>query len=214
MATAAETPTLETGDDDGPRFRPRGRILPAGEVDVWHTGQSYLEAAKREARRIRADAGGVYRQEKQRGFEEGRREGAEAATRLLAETAVKADRYLADADGQLVDLAMAILQRILGDIDAGQLVLKAVHHALSKQRKDQLLTLHVSPEMIDQLQAQIAESFDDESRQLITIEADPKLAVGECRAATDVGFVELGIDAQLRALHQGLRDNLKRSAQD
>lgn len=216
MATSADNTMLKPDAVAvrGPRFRPRGRIIRAEEAEVWQSGQAYLEAAKREAKRIRGEAVEAFDEAKRHGFEEGRKEGAEAATQLLAETTQKADRYLADADGQLVDLAMAIVQRVLGDLDVRQLVLRAVHHALAKRRKDQPLTLHLSPEMVDQVRLQITESFDDDALHLITIEADPKLTVGECRVASDVGFVDLGVEAQLRALHKGLRGNLKRAARD
>ncbi len=190
-------------------FRPRGRIIRADEMEAWNTGNSYLEAAKREAKRIRTEAVTAFDEEKRRGFEEGRKEGAEAAARVLAETKIKADRYLAESDGQLVDLAMAVVQRVLGKLDARQVILKAVHHALSKQRQDQPLTIYASPEIVDQLRLQLNESFDDSVCHLMTIEADPKLDVGDCRMATNVGFVELGVEAQLRALHEGLRDNLR-----
>lgn len=212
--TAAETERQETAAGESIHFRPRGRVIRAPDVQAWNTGSDYLEAAKREAKRIRTEAAEAFEEEKRRGFEEGRKEGAEAAACLLAETGAKADRYLAEADGQLVDLAMAVVQRVLGDLDVRQLIQKAVHHALTKQRNDQPLIVYASPEIIDQLRCQIAESFDDSVRHLITVEADPKLQVGECRMASDVGFVELGVDAQLRAMHQGLRDSLKRPARD
>lgn len=200
----------QNSQDETPRFHPRGRIIRADEVQAWTTGQSYLEAAKREALRIRRDATNALKEEKRRGFEEGRLEGTQAATKLLMETKAKADRYLADADGQVIDLAMAVVQRVLGDLDVKDLILRAVHHALAKQRRDQPLTLHVSPEIADQLRLQIAEVFGDGDAHLITIEADPRLEIGECRAASEIGFVELGLEAQIRALHQGLRDGLKR----
>lgn len=196
------------------RFHPRGRIVPAADVEAWQTGCGYLDAAKREAKRIRTDAVDAFEQEKQRGFAEGRKEGAEAAAQLLTETSARADRYLADADGQLVDLAMAVVQRVLGDFDVRDLTLRAVEEALSKQRKDQPLVVYASPEMIDRLCSKIDESVGEGVRHLITVEADPKLEVGDCRLASEVGFVELGIEAQLRALHQGLRHGLKRPARD
>jgi len=208
MATAnPEKPETAAGEEL--RFRPRGRIIRADDIEAWNTGKSFLEAAKREAKRIRTEAATAFEEEKSRGFEEGRKEGVEAAARVLAETKAKADRYLAEADGQLVDLAMAVVQRVLGNLDARQLVLQATHHALTKQRQDQPLAIYVSPEIVDQLRLQLNESFDDSVRHLMTVEADPKLDVGDCRMATNVGFVELGVEAQLKALHEGLRDNLR-----
>ena len=215
METAtAEPDRQETVGGEDLRFRPQGRIIRADDVKAWNTGRSFLEAAKREAKRIRTEAVEAFEAEKRRGFEEGRREGAEAAARVLAETKFKADRHLAESDDQLVDLAMAIVQRVLGNLDARQLILKAVHHALTKQRQDRSIVVHTSPEIVDQLRLQLDQSFDDSVRHLVTVEADPKLDVGECRMATDVGFVELGVEAQLRALHEGMRQSLRRPGND
>ncbi len=209
MASAADQ--VRTAQVKKNRFRPRGRIVRAHEVKTWTTAQAYLEAAKREALRMRTDAARAAEDEKRQGFEEGRREGAEAAARLLMETKASADRHLAAAEGQLVDLAMAVVQRVLGEFDVKDLMLKAVRHALARQRGDQPLSLYVSPEIAGQLRLQIAESFDGESMPPITVEADPKLKVGACRLASEVGFVELGLDAQLQVLHQGLRGGLEQS---
>ena len=214
MATAlAElNPEERPPSGEAPAFCPRGRIIAAEDVEICETANSYLEAAKREARRLRVEANEAFEDERRRGFEEGRKEGAAAAARLLAETTARADRHLADADVQLVDLAMAVVRRILGEMDIRQQTLRAVHHALTKQRKDQPLVIYASPELVDQLRIQIGETVDEEAGHLITVEADPRLEVGECRLASNVGFVELGIEAQLHAVHQGLLDGLKHSA--
>ncbi|MGI9510411.1 MAG: hypothetical protein ACR2QJ_13820 [Geminicoccaceae bacterium] len=107
MAEPAELGNDGAPNGDGIRYRPRGRVIPAEEIDAWQRGRSYLEAAKGEAERIRNEAHGAFEDAKRNGFEEGRAEGAEAASRLLAETALHADRHLAAADGQIVDLALA-----------------------------------------------------------------------------------------------------------
>ncbi len=209
MAPETEMDQAQTVNVAKNRFRPRGRIVRAHEVKAWTTAQGYLEAAKREALRMRTDAARASEEEKRRGFEEGRKEGAKSAAHVLMDTKAKADRYLAAAEGQLVDLAMAVVQRVLGEFDIKDLMLEAVRHALAKQRDDQPLTLYVSPEVAGQLRLQIAESQGDDTTPPITVEADPKLDVGACRLASEAGFVELGLDAQLQALHQGLRDGLR-----
>ncbi|MGI9420099.1 MAG: type III secretion system stator protein SctL [Geminicoccaceae bacterium] len=201
---------------DGPavRYRPRGRVVPAAEIHAWQDGRSYLEAAARESDRLRQESIAAFEETKKQGFEEGRKEGAEAAARLLAETALRADRHLAQADGQVVDLALAVVRRVLGDFDVGQLTRNAVRHALSRQRQSQHLTLHVAPDMVEGLRTDLDAQFEPGVRHLITVEPDPRLDQGQCRLASDVGFVDLGIDAQLRAIHQGLAEGLERQVRE
>jgi type III secretion protein L len=197
-----------------PRYRPRGRVIPAKDIEAWETGKAFLKAAADEADRLKQDARIAYEEAKRQGFEEGRKEGAADAAKLLAETARKADQHLARSDRQLIDLALAVVRRVLGDFDVGQLTRNAVRHALSRQRQDQHLTLYVTPGMVDSLRADVDRLFDPGVRHLITIEPDSRLEQGQCRLASDVGFVDLGIEAQLRAIHQGLADGLKRQALD
>ena len=210
MVEQAESMDERTPGDEAVRYRPRGRVLPAAEVGAWRTGQAYMEAAAQEAERLKDEARLAFEEAKRNGFEEGRKAGAEAAARLLAETALRADQYLADADRQVVDLALAVVRRVLGEFDVGELTRHAVRHALSNQRQSQHLTLHVAPDMVDGLRADVDARFAPEMRHLITVEPDTRQGQGQCRLASEVGFVDLGIEAQLNAIYQGLADGLQR----
>ena len=203
----------QAASDDAVRYRPRGRVIPAEEIRAWQSGHSFMQAAAREAERLREDAVQAFEDAKKRGFEEGRKEGAEAASRLLAETTLRADRHLAGADQQIVDLALAVVRRVLGDFDVGQLTRNAVRHALARQRHSQHLTLHVAPDMIDELRAELDASFEAGIRHLITVEPDPRVERGQCRLASEVGFVDLGIEAQLEAIRRGLSESLEHRTQ-
>ena len=212
MTDQAHVNEAEADAGETVHYRPRGRVVPKQEIEAWQTGQAYLEAAKREAKRLRIESVKAYDQAKADGFQEGRKGGAEATARLLAETAIRADRHLAEADGEIVDLAIAVVRQVLGEFDEGQLVRNAVRHALSRQRQDQHLTLHVAPDMVTALRADVDDQFEPGMRHLITVEPDPRLGSGQCRLASEVGFVDLDIDAQLKAIHRGLADGLARQA--
>ncbi|MGI9490613.1 MAG: type III secretion system stator protein SctL [Geminicoccaceae bacterium] len=210
MIEQAESKDERTTGDKAIRYRPRGRVIPAQEISAWRTGQGYMEAAAKEAERLKGEARLAFEETKKNGFEEGRKAGAEAAARLLAETTLRADQYLAAADRQVVDLALAVVRRVLGEFDVGQLIQNAVRQALSSQRHSQHLTLHVAPDMVDGLRADIDARFDPTVRHLITVDPDHRQDQGQCRLASENGFVDLGIEAQLNAIHQGLADGLQR----
>ncbi|MEM8948507.1 MAG: type III secretion system stator protein SctL [Pseudomonadota bacterium] len=210
MAEPTESNAEQAMNGDGVRYRPRGRVIPADEIRAWETGKAFMTAATSEAERLKAEAVAAFDEAKKSGFEEGRTAGAESAARLLAETALRADRHLADADRQIVDLAMAVVRQVMGEFDVRQLTRNAVRHALSKQRQSQHLTLHVAPDMVEILRTDIDAQFAPEVRHLITVEPDPRLDPGQCRLASEIGFVDLGVDAQLKAIHQGLVEGLQR----
>ncbi len=214
MTDRAENQKLEPEGGSAVRFRPRGRILPASEVRAWETGRDFVAAAKREAERLQADAIAAREEARRQGFEEGRQAGAEEAARLLAETTARADRLLAEADAEIVDLALAVVRQVLGEFEVGQLTRNAVRHALSRQRQDQHLTLHVAPDMVEEMRAELDQRTPSGMRHLLTVEPDPRLNRSECRLASEIGFVDLGVESQLQAIRRGLRDGLERRARD
>lgn len=212
MTEAADLRDREAASPEPLRYRPRGRIVAAKEIEAWRTGKAYVEAAAREAERLKSDALGAYEDARKQGFEDGRKEGAEAAARLLAETKARADRHLAEADREIVDLALAVVRQVLGEFDIGQLTRNAVCHALAKQRQSQHLTLYVAPDMVEELRSDVDGLFEPGVRHLVSVEPDARLDRGQCRLASDVGFVDLGIEAQLNAIQKGLVDGLRRQS--
>lgn len=207
-------PNQRDNDAKPPRFRPRGRILPAKEVEGYETAAAFMEAARHEAESQKANATSVLETARRQGFEQGRLEGAKAAAGLLAETKRRADQYLARADLEIVDLALAVVREVLGEFDVEKLTREAVRHGLEKQRQDQQLTLYVSPDMADPVRAHLDQEIAPDRRPLITVDIDPKLDLGQCRLASEIGFVELGVQAQLSAIHQGLKAGLDQRARE
>ncbi|MGI9510412.1 MAG: hypothetical protein ACR2QJ_13825 [Geminicoccaceae bacterium] len=106
------------------------------------------------------------------------------------------------------------MREILGDFDVEDLTRQAVRHALAKERQHQHLTLHVAPGLIDGMRADLDTEIDPEWRRLISVEPGSDDDRGRCRLASEIGFVDLGIEAQLRALHQGLMDGLDRQVEE
>ena len=205
----------ERADDRQPlRYRPRGRVLQAEEVQRYETATALMQAAEREAEDLRADAMSVLERARRQGFEQGRQEGAKAIARLLSETTLRADRYLEEADTEIVDLALAVVRQVLGEFDVEKLTRDAVMHGLAKQRQDQHLTLYVTPDMAEPMRADLDQRIAPAKRHLITVELDPKLDHGQCRLASEIGFIDLGVRAQLEAIQQGLRDGLNHHARD
>ena len=68
--------------------------------------------------------------------------------------------------------------------------------------------------MVDGVRADLDATFDPDVRHLISVESDHHLARGDCRLASEIGFVDLGIEAQLDAVHRGLMEGLERQARD
>ncbi|MGK9168726.1 type III secretion system stator protein SctL [Inquilinus limosus] len=188
-----------------PAFRRGGPVLKAEALGQWRDARRYLAEAEAHAGRLRAEADAAFTAERERGHAEGLAAAREEAAALLAATSLQIDRYLAGLDQTLADLVQETIERILGRFDRRELLLQAVDHALRQARLDHAATLRVAPDMVEALRGRLADPPLADIGRRVTVESDPGLAADTCVMVTKYGHVELGIDAQLRALREALR---------
>jgi type III secretion protein L len=203
MASATARPIV--GDENlpaptAPRLRPTGPIVPAAEVGIWSEARAGLAAVRQHALDTRDWANDLVAQERARGYAEGRAAGAEEAARLLAETAQRSTAHLAALERGLPDLVHGLVADILGRFEPGDLVARAVRHAVERLRPEAEAVLRCAPGDVEAMR----DALGDAAASPLRIEPDPALAPGECCLRSAVGSVELGIEAQLRALRAGL----------
>lgn len=190
---------------EAPAFRRGGPVMKAEALGQWRDARRYLGEAEAHAARLRAEADAASAAERERGHAEGLAAAREEAAALIAATGLQIDRYLAGLDQTLADLVQDTIERILGRFDRRELLLQAVDHALRQSRLDHAATLRVAPDMVEALRGRLADPALADIGRRITVESDPGLATDTCVMVTRYGHVELGIDAQLRALRDALR---------
>ncbi len=183
--------------------RPRRRIIPAAEAQAWIEGDTYRDIAKRDAEALLAEARAVFEAERRRGIEAGLRAGAEAKATLLAEATARIDREMEAAGHQFAAAVIATVERVLGSFDQQELLVRAATHALADMRDARHLILRVAAEEAGAVERRLAELLRG-GTELVEIQGDPLLAPGEAVLESELGFVSVGIDAQLAALRRGL----------
>ena len=184
-------------------LRPRRRIIPAAEAQAWIEGDSYRDIAKRDAEALLAEARAVFESERKRGIEAGLRAGAEAKAALLAEATARIDREMEAAGQQFAAAVIATVERVLGSFDRQELLVRAAKHALAEMREARHLILRVAAEEANAVERRLAEAIGP-GNTLVEIQGDPSLESGEAVLESELGFVSIGIDAQLAALRRGL----------
>jgi type III secretion protein L len=184
-------------------LRPRRRIIPAAEAQAWIDGDTYREVAKRDAEALLAEARAVFEAERQRGIAAGLREGAEAKAALLAEATARIDRELAAAEPHFAAAVIATVERVLGSFDQQELLVRAAQHALTEMREARHLILRVAAEEAASVERRLAEALGP-GNTLVEVQGDPLLAPGDAVLESELGFVSVGIEAQLAALRRGL----------
>lgn len=183
-----------------PRLRPAGPVVRAAEIGIWSEAQACLAASHRHAVETRAFARDLVERERARAEAEGRAVGEAAAAARITETAARAAAHLAALERELPDLVHDLVAEILGDFEAGDRLVRSVRQAVARLRPDAEASLRVAPSDLETVRVGLAD-FDTGS---LRVEADPVLQPGECCLRSAIGSVELGLEAQLRALRAGL----------
>jgi type III secretion protein L len=182
---------------------PGAPILRAAEVGLWQDGYRFLAAARATRDRMEEQARDTYEESRARGHEEGRAAGAIEASRLVAATVVKVDRYLAGLEQEVAALAIGIVRRVLGECDAVDLVARAATHALGEFRHEKWLKITVHPDAVEQVRARLAAIVHDNG-PILTISGDPSLGASACILVSEFAVVDASIDIQLAAMAKAL----------
>jgi flagellar assembly protein FliH len=149
-----------------------------------------------------------------KGYEAGERAGEEAAgqrgeamlhrlTQTLGElTSVRAE-MIHQTERQMVQLALAIARRIVQrevSLDP-DLLMAMARVALERLGETARVTVRLHPE---DYAAAGAARVSEMASSNVTIVADPRLSRGACRVESDMGLLDVGIDAQLQEVGRAL----------
>jgi type III secretion protein L len=183
--------------DDLPR-EPGVKVLRAAEAAVWQDGFRFLAAVRRAAAQVNEIARKTYAVEYARGFAEGRAAGASEAARLVSETTAKVDRHIASLEQDIGALALNVIRRVLGELDAGDLIARAAAQALGEFRREKWLKVTVHPAAADRVRAALA-ALPPDGGPTLTVESDPALDERACIVASDIAVVDASLETQLEA---------------
>jgi type III secretion protein L len=187
--------------DDLPA-EPGSRIVRAAQAGAWQDGFELLAAASKAASQIEENAQSTYAAAYKKGYEEGRAAGTEEASRLVRDTTLAVDRYLAKLESDIAALAMGVVQRIFGDFDVADLVARAATQALTEFRQEKNLKVAVHPAAADHIRTAL-EPLTHRGLA-VTVETNPALNEGACIIASDFAVIDASVDVQLRALYADL----------
>jgi type III secretion protein L len=151
-----------------------------------------LARAEEEAERVRNDA-------RAKGLDEAR---AEAVT-LLFQTRMLRDQALAATEKEIVDVALAAAERIVGyelEREPG-VIASIVSPLLNRVRGANQVKVRVHPLDVEGLQeATVRLGSQAELNCAILVEPDPTMARGGCVVCTDIGTLDASIEVQLELL--------------
>ncbi|WP_163266868.1 type III secretion system stator protein SctL [Chelativorans alearense] len=181
--------------------KPAGRVLRPADARAWREGFAFLEAARREARRIEESARQAYAREYAQGYEDGKAEGQAEAARLVNETMVKVDRYLGGVEKDVVALALDVVRRVLGDMDLNERIATAARKAVADIRRAKYIRVTVHPDAVAAVKGELVALAEEGSLgTTLEVDGDGTLVPQACIVATDLTVFDASIEAQLEAL--------------
>jgi len=180
-----------------------GRVLNARDVKAWQDAFEFVSEAEKQIadqKKVAEEAAAsLYASERARGYEDGKAE----ATSLIAETTMKVDRYLQSIEPQVAQLAMSVINRVLGNFDTRDLVAAAAGHAIADLRREKRLTVTVHPDVVDSVSKEFAR-LGVSGRMEVTIEGNPSVDPTACIIASDLAVIDASIKTQLAAIATAL----------
>ena len=160
-----------------------------------------LEAARAEVDRIRAEA-----------REAGLAEAASEIQDRLFEIAEASVNVIARTEERIVDLALQIARRILGEFDEAEATARIAAHGLKLAAHSSFVRLRVAPAVAGAMDARLSDIIGTRMPlSAVEVVADPRVRDGGCVLETDAGLIDASVESQLAAIERGLRRSLARS---
>lgn len=183
---------------------PPQKVIRAAESQSWIDGYAFLDEARKTADSLLNNARQDYEQRCAEGFEAGRTAGEIEIAKLLADTTARVDSYLAGLEREIAELALLIVERIIGQFDELELATALARQALGQFRHERELTINAAPNVAEAIDDLIANEFSELASVPITVVSDPNLADGRCVLMTPAAVVDTALDAQLSTVRAAL----------
>lgn len=125
---------------------------------------------------------------------------------ILASLRGAMDEVIQQAEQQLIELAFAIAQKIVGEIPVNAATVEAaVRSALAEVREGAELRFRLHPEDLQLLQGQNPAAFGAETEgRRLSFEASPEVERGGCLVETSFGVIDARRETRVAELRKGL----------
>ncbi|MGL5812103.1 HrpE/YscL family type III secretion apparatus protein [Aeromonas sp.] len=191
---------------------PGQRLLRSQDYQSYLSAQALVDAARVQAAEIVQEARAVYEQQKELGWQAGMEQARREQAVLIHQTQLQCQGYYRMVEGQMSEVVLQAVRKILHDYDQVALTLKVVREALSLVSNQKQVTVRVAPEQVQAVRDQIAKVHKDFPEiGYLEISADARLDQGGCILETEVGIIDASLDGQLEALSRAISTTLERA---
>jgi type III secretion protein L len=183
----------------------RGKVIRADEWRLAGEASELLLIANTVRSQAEQAALLLREQAKQQGFQQGFAEGKAQVASSLARLAQSEVTRLEQHEQRVTQLALAVVERLLGQLKPAELITELVREAISSAIAEQFISIRVAPDAKAELEAQIQQfRLIHPAVMNIEVQADPALDIGACVICTESGEVRGHLFQQFEAIKQAL----------
>jgi len=188
------------------------RLVKADEAAALLNTQELIEAAEKEATRIREAAKLAYEEERQRGYEKGLEDGKAAIVARKLELLDESVTFMESVEDKMVDVVMKALQKCVMEIGDQEMVVQIVRKVMNAVvRTQRHITLKVAPDMVPVVKNRLDEIMQEYPMlDDIDVLEDSRLNGASCMIETEAGVADASIDTQLAAIEKSMRKHFSK----
>jgi type III secretion protein L len=186
---------------------PNTQIIKAADYAVIAEVQQIIAAAQDQAAQIIKAAEAEFQAQHKKGYDQGLRQARKEMAQKITTAALHSQQYFHGLKAQTIELVMAVVKKVLQDIEPQALIVAQVTKALAAMKGASQVTLKVSPAVADTLNenlAHITKAAPDIG--LIDIKTVSGMPQDDLIIESETGIVEAGLTDQLSAIEAAFRD--------
>lgn len=190
---------------------PGTKIVRAGDYARMVEANALLEEARTLYERITAEAHEVFEAQKAQGYEKGLEEGRLEHAEKIFEVAAQSLDFFEKLEHSVVRIVTDALERIVGEMDDKDLILRVVKSGLAIARNERRVVVRVCPEQAPAVEASTSELLRHFAGiRLLDVVADSRLKKNDCLVESEMGVVDAGVETQLAALKRVMEKRIAR----
>lgn len=184
---------------------PGTKVIKRQEYGQMSQANQILEQARQKAAQTIAQANEVYEARKQQGYEDGLEEGRMAHSEKIMDTALQSIAYLETTEKSVAGLVIQCLEKVIGEIDDDELILRIVRSGLVVARNENQVRVRVCEQDLPAVKNKLDTLLQAyPSIRVLDIMPDRRLKKGACIVESELGVVDAGIDTQIEAIRRAI----------
>lgn len=182
---------------------PATRIVRAADMAAFADAQALIADAHCQADRIMEGARAAFEQQRELGYREGKDAAlVEVSGRMMEAVAGTVD-YFSRVEGEIVNVVMAAVRKIVHEFDDREKTAIAVRGALAVLRNQKQVSLRLHPDEIETVREKLDSILSAyPAVSYLDLVADSRVGRGACILESEIGVVEASLEGQMRALEE------------